>query len=103
LQEIWHHRLYGRGLGAQGVRRRGTWNGHLDRFAGLIVGEIGDLVAAGVLADRDYSLTAVAIVGAIKELITTWAVRASGFAVDDIVEEAVRFSVAAMIATAFDR
>jgi AcrR family transcriptional regulator len=74
----------------------------LDRFAGLIVDETRDLVAAGVLADRDYSLTAVAIVGAIKELITTWA-RTSGLALDDIVDEAVRISLSAMTATTFDR
>jgi AcrR family transcriptional regulator len=75
----------------------------LDRSARLMVDQTRDLVAAGVLADRDYSLTAVAIAGAIKELITTWAARPRGPALEDIVDEAVRITISAVTAPTFDR
>jgi AcrR family transcriptional regulator len=64
------------------------------RFAGLVADEARTLVAAGLISDREYSLTAVGVVGAIKELITAWAVRSTELPLDAVVDEAVRITVA---------
>jgi AcrR family transcriptional regulator len=68
----------------------------LDSFARLIAREAKALAEAGVLAQRDYSLTAVAVVGAIKELVTAWAVRSTVLPLEAVAEEGIRIMVAAI-------
>jgi AcrR family transcriptional regulator len=81
---------------AVGVSRELEWRRQLavGRFAGLVADEARALVAAGLISDRDYSLTAVGVVGAIKELVTAWAVRSTELPLDAVVDEAVRITVA---------
>jgi AcrR family transcriptional regulator len=69
----------------------------LDRFAALIEAEANRLAAIGRASSRDYSLTALGLVGVINELVHTWTSRATrkGF-LEDITREAVRFVVAAI-------
>ena len=44
----------------------------IDRFAQLLLAEANRAADAGLIAKRDYSLTSVALVGAINGLINTW-------------------------------
>jgi AcrR family transcriptional regulator len=66
-----------------------------DRFATLIGFEADRLAAANVIPQRDFGLTAVAIVGAINGLINTWTAN-EDFVVDDVVTTAVEVFVAAL-------
>ncbi len=69
----------------------------LDRFAALIETEADRLAEVGVIPRRDYSLTAIALVGAIQELVMTWTTRRDWDAViDDVVTEGARLIVAAV-------
>jgi AcrR family transcriptional regulator len=67
----------------------------LARFAALIEAEADRLAAAGVAARRDYSLTAIAAVGAINGLVSTWTTPSEWDAVfDAVTAEAARVIVA---------
>lgn len=68
----------------------------VNQFAGLVAEEAQALIAAGTIPNRDYALSAIGIVGAIKELVTAWAVQATELPLDAVVEEAVRLTVAAV-------
>jgi AcrR family transcriptional regulator len=68
----------------------------VDRFAAVLTAEGRRLADAGLLPDRDYALTAVAIVGAIKELVMMWARRPRQASVAQVAQEATRVVVAAM-------
>ncbi len=68
----------------------------IDRFAQLIRFETTRLAAAGVIGERDYALTSVALVGAINGLINTWTAGDDWQdRFDDVVAEAARMIVAA--------
>ncbi len=58
-------------------------------FARLIADYANSLVAAGFIPARDYSMSAVAIVGAINELFVEWLVTDTGMDVDDLATEMV--------------
>lgn len=68
----------------------------VERFAGLVADEARALVARGLIPEHDHSLTAIGVVGAIKELVTSWAVRSTELPLDAVVDEAVRITVAVM-------
>lgn len=55
-----------------------------------------DMVARGEAVDRDYTLTAVAHVGAFNELVYGWALRGTPIPVDDVVAELSLLARAAM-------
>jgi AcrR family transcriptional regulator len=68
----------------------------IDRFAEVIRIETTRLAAAGVIGERDYALTSVALVGAINGLINTWTADDDWQdRFDDVVAEAARMIVAA--------
>lgn len=54
------------------------------------------MVERGEAVDRDYSLTAVAHVGAFNELVYGWALRGTPIPVDDVVAELALLAKAAM-------
>ncbi len=58
-------------------------------FARLISDYANSLAADGFLPERDYSMSAVAIVGAINELLVEWLVTDTGMSVDDLATEMV--------------
>lgn len=69
----------------------------VDRFTALLAAELDRLAAAGALVDRDRTLTVVAVVGAIKELLMAWASGAQGHrSVTDLVDEATAILLAAV-------
>ncbi|MGH9139492.1 MAG: TetR/AcrR family transcriptional regulator [Acidimicrobiales bacterium] len=79
---------------AMEAHRRAT----LERFAALIQAEADRLAAAGVVATRDFSLTARALVGVFLELLNTWSPqRDLRSFVDDVSGEAARLIVASVV------
>jgi AcrR family transcriptional regulator len=65
------------------------------RFADLICAELTQLGDSGLIPKRDYALTAVAIVGAINGLASTWTAEEWQSRVDDVAAESARMIVAA--------
>ncbi|MGH9274266.1 MAG: TetR/AcrR family transcriptional regulator [Acidimicrobiales bacterium] len=66
----------------------------LARFADLLAAEADRMAAAGLIEARDYSLTSVALVGALTALVETWTADAKGREqIDQIAAEATRFLV----------
>lgn len=69
----------------------------IDRFTSLLEAETKRLAAAGRVPDRDYHLTAIAVIGAIYGLINSWTTRTDWDAVlDEVVAEGARFLIAAI-------
>lgn len=69
----------------------------IERFGQLLELEAGSLAELGVVPRRDFSLTAVALTGAINGLVSTWTADGSWDAkVDGVIEEAARLIVLAM-------
>lgn len=63
----------------------------LQQFVGLVESEANRARAEGIIADRDYHLTSVAIVGMLSTLVTLWASdRSLDADLDDIADEAIR-------------
>jgi hypothetical protein len=75
------------GVGPAVEAHRIMWR---DRFTGYAVQTAQKMIAEGLIADRDYSLTAIAICGAFNELAYEWAVRGRQVPLDAIVEEMIR-------------
>jgi AcrR family transcriptional regulator len=71
--------------------------GSQDRFAGLLRDEFCRLADLGVAPRRDYSLSAMAAVGAVTELVSAWSARThEACRREDVTAEAVRFILAAI-------
>jgi AcrR family transcriptional regulator len=69
----------------------------IDRFAQVLELEATRLAAEGRVPSRDFSLTSIALVGAIYGLVNTWTADESWSArVDHVIEEAVRLIVLAV-------
>jgi AcrR family transcriptional regulator len=70
----------------------------LERFSALIESEADRLAASGAVVRRDHSLTAVALVGALLELVNTWSPdRDPQQFLDEVTDEAARLIVAALV------
>jgi AcrR family transcriptional regulator len=68
----------------------------IGRFAQLLELETSRMAAAGVIPQRDFRLTAIALVGAINGLVNTWTADPDWDAhVDDVVDVAARLIVVA--------
>lgn len=66
------------------------------RFVGLVEAEADRARAAGLIADRDYHLTAVSVVGMLSTLVTLWATgRGLDATLEEIGDEATRIIQAA--------
>jgi AcrR family transcriptional regulator len=77
---------------AEGHRRAA-----IDRFADLLRVEASRLAHAGAVPQRDYTLTSVALVGAVNGLINTWTADGDwGAQVEAVVDEAARLIVLAI-------
>lgn len=66
------------------------------RFTQFIVDDLQILAERKLIPRRDYRLTAIAMVGAIDELLTESVLQPESTSIDAIVEEAVRLFVAAV-------
>jgi AcrR family transcriptional regulator len=70
--------------------------GWMERWAQLVATEAGRLVERGVAPRRDFSLTAVGLVGAINALLADWLARERRSGLDAVVDEIVRIVVAGL-------
>jgi AcrR family transcriptional regulator len=69
----------------------------IDRFAEVLRLEASRLAQSGAVPQRDYTLTSIALVGAVNGLINTWTADADwGAQVDSVVDEATRLIVLAI-------
>lgn len=69
----------------------------LERFAALIEGEANRMVELGLAPRRDYSWTVIALVGALNELVNTWARRLDRENIaNHVTNEATRLFLAAV-------
>ncbi|MGI8557641.1 MAG: TetR/AcrR family transcriptional regulator [Solirubrobacteraceae bacterium] len=69
----------------------------IERFAELLRAEATHLAESGAIPQRDYTLTSIALVGAINGLINTWTAEGDwGKRVDQVVEEAARLILLAL-------
>jgi AcrR family transcriptional regulator len=76
-------------------RHRVAWR---DRWAEFLVSEAKRAVERGEAADRDFHLSAVALIGAVNELVHHWSLRTDAHSLDDVIEEIVRMATTAVIA-----
>lgn len=86
------------GVSAEMERHR---NASYRAFAALIERQAGELMAAGFIPTRDFSLTAIALVGAVKELGVATVAAGAGeeeARIERASEEAARLVVAAILA-----
>jgi AcrR family transcriptional regulator len=72
------------GVSAAVERNRAAWR---DRWAALLVAEAQRAAARGEAAGRDYGLTAVAVVGALYELVRHWSLEPEGLPLDAVIAE----------------
>jgi AcrR family transcriptional regulator len=71
--------------------------GAIGRFAELLRLEASRLAQAGVIPQRDYTLTSIALVGAVNGLISTWTADGDwGSQVGRVIDEAARLIVLAI-------
>lgn len=69
----------------------------IEGFAAVLLAEANRLAAAGIVPARDFSLTAVALVGAVNGLVNTWTAAADWHAqVNEVAEEATRLILLAI-------
>jgi AcrR family transcriptional regulator len=69
----------------------------LDRFAAFIEAEADRMVELGLVPRRDYSLTVIALVGALNELVNTWVRRQDReYIAERVVNEATRLFLVAV-------
>lgn len=75
------------GVGPAVEEHRIMWR---DRFTESTLRAAQKMISEGLISDRDYSLTAIAICGALNELAYEWAVRGRRVSLDAIVDELAR-------------
>ena len=75
------------GVGPAVEEHRIMWR---DRFTEHTLLAAQKMIGKGIIAERDYSLTAIAICGAFNELAYEWAVRGRRVSLDAIVDELAR-------------
>ncbi len=68
------------------------------RWVEFLASEAKRAVARGEAADRDFDLTAVALIGAVNELVHHWSLNAGQRTLDDVIAEIVRIATAAVTA-----
>jgi AcrR family transcriptional regulator len=74
----------------------------IERFVALIEAEANRLAEAGLIARRDYHLTAVALAGALNGMVNTWTANSDWASiVPRIVDEASRLIVLALTGSSF--
>jgi AcrR family transcriptional regulator len=76
-------------------RHRASWR---DRWAEFLVAEAKRAVERGEAADRDFRLGAVALIGAVNELVQHWSLSGGARSLDDVITEIVRIATAAVTA-----
>lgn len=81
------------GVGPTVERQRLAWR---ERFVQIFAVEARRAVARGEAPDRDYRLTALAVVGTMNELAYQWVIQPDRPPAEEIVVELVRLIVAAM-------
>ncbi|MEU6644327.1 TetR/AcrR family transcriptional regulator [Saccharomonospora sp. NPDC046836] len=74
-------------------RHRLAWR---ERWAAFLAAEAQRAVERGEAMSRDFHLSAVALVGALNELVYHWAVGGHVIPLDDIISEIVRIATAAL-------
>jgi AcrR family transcriptional regulator len=75
-------------------RNRAAWRA---RCADILVGEAGRSVARGETHDRDFGLTAIAIVGAINELVHHWSLQRDPAELERVISEIVAIAQARIV------
>jgi hypothetical protein len=65
----------------------------LNGFQRALMREAGRLAVAGLVPQRDYALSAVAVVGAVSGLVTHWATSENPPPVERIADEVMRFTL----------
>jgi AcrR family transcriptional regulator len=65
------------------------------RLAQLVEAEAALAVSRGDATDRDYSLTAMAFIGAVNELVNHWSIHGRQVPLDDVRAELTRLALAA--------
>jgi AcrR family transcriptional regulator len=81
------------GVGAAVERHRLAWR---DRFVRTFQQSVQRAVSRGEAADRDYRLTAIAVIGTLNELAYQWARHPTPDALEDIARELTRLIYAAL-------
>jgi AcrR family transcriptional regulator len=74
-------------------QHRLTWR---ERWAEFLVSEAKRAVERGEAEDRDFHLSAVALIGAVNELVHHWSL-SDAHSLDDVIEEIVRMATTAVI------
>jgi AcrR family transcriptional regulator len=69
-----------------------------ERWAGFLVSEAKRAVERGEADDRDFHLGAVALIGAVNELVHHWSMSGGKRSLDDVIAEIVRVATAAVTA-----
>jgi len=72
-----------------------TWR---RRWAEFLVSEAKRAVVRGEADDRDFDLSAVALIGAVNELVHHWSMSGGERSLDDVIAEIVRVATAAVTA-----
>jgi AcrR family transcriptional regulator len=67
-----------------------------DRLMELFAAEAREFAAAGLIPERDLSITSGALLGATRYAMTDWAMRPDAHTVDEVVDELVRLFVAGL-------
>ncbi len=76
-------------------RHRIAWR---ERWAEFLVSEAKRAVERGEADDRDFHLGAVALIGAVNELVHHWSMSGGKRSLDDVIAEIVRVATAAVTA-----
>lgn len=76
-------------------RHRLAWR---QRWVALLTAEADRAAERGETLPRDFHLSALALIGAVNELVYHWAVGADNDSLDNVVAEMVRIATAALIA-----
>lgn len=75
-------------------RHRVAWR---DRWVEFLVQEAERAVERGEAEDRDFHLGAVALIGAVNELVHHWSLSGGERSLDDVIAEIVRVATAAVV------
>jgi AcrR family transcriptional regulator len=84
------------GVSAAVERHRLAWRARLGQ---LVEAEAALAVSRGEATDRDYSLTAMAFIGAVNELVYHWSIHGRQVPLEDIRAELTRLALAALTST----
>lgn len=76
-------------------KHRLTWR---DKWSEFMIGEANRAVRRGEAESRDFTLAAVALIGAVNELVHHYSVSRGRITLDEVIAEIVRLAVAAVTA-----